>query len=67
MTVKVFIVTTKQTAPIQIGGLWQSVGDAAGDIDGGDFWSEVQDRFPRGVKLKQILIIPEKPFNTRSY
>jgi hypothetical protein len=46
---------------MQIGGLWQTIGDAAGDIDGGDFWSLLHDRFQDGVTIKEIRIVPEEP------
>jgi hypothetical protein len=59
MTAKVYIVTTDDKIT-QIGGTWWDIGDAAGDIDGGDFWSGVHEKFPGGLTLKEIRIIPDE-------
>jgi len=61
MSVKIFIVTTTDPEPIQIGGKWFAIDDAASDIRGGDFWGDVQEKFPDGVQVKEIRIIPDKP------
>jgi hypothetical protein len=57
MSVKVLAVVEGESAPVQIGGNWMSVGDAASDINGGDFWRNLWDRFPNGYSLKEIRIV----------
>src|SRR6185369_7486640 len=38
---------------------YSGVGDAAGDIDGGDFWGVVTEEYP-GIKVKEIRLILDK-------
>lgn len=61
MSCKVFVVPTHQNTPVQIGGTWFDIGDASGDIDGGDFWANVGKAFPNGVAIKEIRIVPDRP------
>lgn len=53
MSVKIIIVTADDKTH-QIGGNWMTIDDAAGDVNGGDFWSDVGDKFPAGVNLGLI-------------
>lgn len=61
MTAKVFIVVEGKSDPIQVGGTWWDIGDAASDIDGGDFWGDVRRIFPKGCVLREIRIVPDEP------
>lgn len=60
MTAKVFVVTTDDKT-IQIGGTWMSIGDAASDINGGDFWREARKHITKGAQITQIRIVPDEP------
>lgn len=61
MTVRVFV-TTDEDQQVQVGGTWLDVEDAASDINGGNFWSELAILFPNGVKVKEIRLVPDEPF-----
>ncbi len=57
---KISVVTDKgEVLPVSEANYYD-VGDAAGDIDGGDFWSYVREEHP-GVKVKEIRIILDEP------
>lgn len=63
MSVKIIIVTADDKTH-QIGGNWMTINDAAGDVNGGDFWSDVGDKFPAGVTIKEIRLVPDSPIDT---
>lgn len=65
MTAKVFVTTTAGSVH-QVGGTWWDVEDAASDIQGGDFWSEVEKLFPDGgVSIAKIEIVPDQPIELK--
>lgn len=62
---KISVVDDKgQVTPIK-GANYHDVGDAAGDIDGGDFFSMVKDQFGE-IKIVEIRILLEKPIEFKN-
>jgi hypothetical protein len=62
----VSVVTEKQEVfPIK-GARYGDLGDAAGDIDGGDFLNMVANQHPN-VKITEIRIILDKPLELKPF
>lgn len=46
---------------VQVGGNWFDIGDAASDINGGDFWEDARKACPPNAVIKDIRIVPDDP------
>lgn len=62
MSVKIFVVIEGQPDPVQIGPSYFATSDAASSLNGGDFDSDLREKFPDGgIKLKEIRVVPDEP------
>lgn len=65
MAIKIVVLVEGESEPAQVGGNWLTLGDAAGDIDGGDFWHDVLYRYPNGCNIIEIRLVPDKPIRRK--